>query len=99
MAQFRIYAMPCKFERENGYTSVSYMMFADKLASEVVECRACSDIDAALAAMRDEVIQTHAGSFFVSALLMRGERAPSGFRKRTFKVEVDRDTQSAAVAS
>jgi hypothetical protein len=33
----------------------------------------------------------HEGSFFVSAMLKRGERAPPGFRKRSFKIEVDRD--------
>lgn len=99
MAQFLIYAMACKFEKWSHGTTLSYKPFDGKLASEVIEAKSCADIDAAMATMRDAVSKTHAGSFFVSQTLRRGARAPSGYRQRSFKVEVDRDTQPAAVAS
>ena len=63
-----------------------------RLARRTVEAPTCPHIDHELATFARDVGRHHAGSFYVHASLGRGQRAPSGFRTRTFKIEVDRDT-------
>jgi len=96
MAKIIIYAKACEFEQSAGYRSLTYMPFDPDLARQTVEYRNCGEIDDALLRLKDQVAKASASSFFVSALLPRGERAPSGFRKRRFKIEVDRCAGAAA---
>lgn len=94
MTRIVLSATPCKFESTSlGTRVVSYPLTQiGSLGNETIAVRKCDEIDAAMAAFRDRI--EHPGSFFISARLLNGERAPAGFRKRTFKLEVDRDPKT-----
>jgi hypothetical protein len=94
MALFRIHAMPCKFERSKDWVGRSHNLLGQPILSEMVECRTVADLDRAMADMKDRAAQAHPTSFFVSAMILRGQRAPAGYRQRTFLIECDRDTVS-----
>lgn len=91
MARIKIYAMACVFSTSEIARCMSYMPMDPSLAEKIVEVRTCAQIDAEMEELKLQVGDTHKESFFVAAMLLRGERAPAGFRKRTFKLEVDRD--------
>jgi hypothetical protein len=90
LAQIIIHAKPCTFEERAGMRTFNWLLSAEAIARKVVECKNVDQVDAAMKALSDEVGVTYPTSYFVSALLPRGERAPRGFKDRTWKIEVDR---------
>jgi hypothetical protein len=82
MAKIKLYAKSCQFNDCSFGRSMSYFPFDADIASKNVELSKVADIMAAKAEMAEQLKAERPGeSFFVSAMLMRGERAPNGFKK------------------
>lgn len=92
MAEFLVYSCPCTFERtEGGATVFSYMLTAPHLVERRVDVRSVAALEEEMRQVADET--QHDGSFFVGEILIRGQRAPNGYRtNRPKRIEVDRDT-------
>jgi hypothetical protein len=77
MAKFQLRASKCSFE--NGYFGFILTDFGG-LGQKDIEASSCDQLAQALADYSAEIGAAYAGSYFVSQLLKRGERAPKGYR-------------------
>jgi hypothetical protein len=98
MAKIRISANPCTFAGKAPHRVLTWAMFATPYASFVVDIRNVDHLRQLLRNLRADTLarQDVTGSFFVSATLCPRERAPAGFRKYVWRLEVDRDPVEAA---
>lgn len=93
MAQVALTAYACKFTAAGpGVRCYQWWPMNPALAREVVEITRAGDVQAACDALAAKVEAAHAGSFFVCHRLVKGQRAPAGYRKLPFQlVERDKD--------
>lgn len=96
MAKVLIYAHACTFSVSGGgFKCMSYMPFDPYLHHETIEAKNVAEIEAAKQKVSDQLrADDPQRSHFVSALLVRGERAPNGFKKLR-QLEFDHDDQPA----
>lgn len=96
MARIRLYANKATFKDFGGHRimSVSIDIGGSQQGPlgrrEEVEVRTADDVERAVKTFGDQIAAEYAGSFSVGQMLLKGSRAPSGYRQRKFDYNVDR---------
>jgi hypothetical protein len=99
MSTIIVYAKPCTFEERAGMRTFTWMLTAQAIATAAVDCKNVDQVEAAMQQLQQEVAASYPKSFFVSAMLKAGERAPRGFKNRNWKIEVDRCPGAEPIAA
>ncbi len=88
MAKFLIQATPASFIKGDGYEMVSVAMMSKPLVREVVEAKNLADLMALFEPVKAALMKGGV-PFSLSARLVGGERAPSGWNNNKFQFRAD----------
>lgn len=96
MAKIRLYASKATFRDLGKHRTMTVSLdiggreTGPLARREEVEVRTVDDVERAVKAFGDSIAAEYPGSFSVTQMLVKGSRAPSGYRQRRFDYNVDR---------